>query len=176
MMPFRAAMPSTVRKPTSEPSEITPPAPNAASTPPTSANGSVRNANMAKRQLRNDSCSSNRIATSASPVNNKMRSRAAFSSRYSPCNTARYPIGKSILSSRLCTSFATDSRSRFATLACTSMRREPPSRLMMFGLGLMAMSATLPSRTRSPVGVSISMRSSEVTLWRHSGEVHTCTS
>ena len=42
MMPLRAAMPSTVRKPTSEPSEITPPLEYAARTPPTSAMGRAR--------------------------------------------------------------------------------------------------------------------------------------
>ena len=53
------------------------------------------------------------------------------------------------------------------------MRREPFSRLITFGLGLIAMSATSERRTRSPVGVSISIRCSEVRLCRHSGEVQT---
>ena len=42
-IPLRAAMPNTVKKPTSEPSEMIPPAIQAASTPPTSAIGNVRN-------------------------------------------------------------------------------------------------------------------------------------
>src|SRR5687767_5573102 len=52
MMPLRTAMPITVKNPTSEPSEIVPPAANAASTPPTSAVGSVRKDTEARRQLR----------------------------------------------------------------------------------------------------------------------------
>src|SRR4029453_14677558 len=39
MIPLRAAMPRTVTKPTSDPSERTPPVISAARTPPTSANG-----------------------------------------------------------------------------------------------------------------------------------------
>jgi hypothetical protein len=44
-------MPSTVRKPTSEPSEIVRPAMNAANSPPTSADGNVKNDRVASRQL-----------------------------------------------------------------------------------------------------------------------------
>ena len=39
MIPLRAAMPKTVKKPTSDPSEMTPPPSQAASTPPTRADG-----------------------------------------------------------------------------------------------------------------------------------------
>ena len=53
-MPLRAAMPSTVRNPTSEPSEMIPPPAYAASTPPTRAEGSVTKDRVASRQLPND--------------------------------------------------------------------------------------------------------------------------
>jgi len=42
-IPLRAAIPNTVKDPTSEPREIIPPDSQADSTPPTSAIGSVRN-------------------------------------------------------------------------------------------------------------------------------------
>ena len=57
MIPFRAAIPSTVKKPTSEPSEMTPPVMHAASIPPTSADGRVRNDSSARRVLPNEACS-----------------------------------------------------------------------------------------------------------------------
>ncbi len=41
-MPLRAAIPSTVTNPTSEPSDKTPPVRNTAATPPMSANGIVK--------------------------------------------------------------------------------------------------------------------------------------
>ena len=41
MMPLRAAMPSTVTNPTSDPSDSTPPVRNTLATPPMSANGMV---------------------------------------------------------------------------------------------------------------------------------------
>src|SRR5258706_592714 len=71
MIPLRAAIPSTVRKPTSEPSEIDPPPMNVASTPPTSAMGSARKATAAMRQLPKDRCSSMKMPTAAA------RARAA---------------------------------------------------------------------------------------------------
>src|SRR3989304_3674049 len=49
MMPLRAAIPKTVRKPTSEPSESTPPPTYAASTPPTRADGKVKKDRAASR-------------------------------------------------------------------------------------------------------------------------------
>src|SRR5947209_11446096 len=51
MMPLRAATPNTVKNPTSEPSEMTPPVANAASTPPIRADGRVKKARAARRQL-----------------------------------------------------------------------------------------------------------------------------
>ncbi len=55
-MPLRAAIPKTVKKPTSEPSEMMPPADeSAASTPPTSADGRVKNRAGARRKLPKDS-------------------------------------------------------------------------------------------------------------------------
>jgi hypothetical protein len=70
---LRAAIPNTVKKPTSEPSESTPPAMNAASTPPTSAIGSVRKDMVASRQLLKDTCSSNRIAIAVPIEKRSMR-------------------------------------------------------------------------------------------------------
>ena len=57
MMPLRAAIPSTVKNPTSDPSDSTPPPRYAASTPPTSAIGRVRNESTASRQLPNEAWS-----------------------------------------------------------------------------------------------------------------------
>ena len=45
MIPFRAAIPSTVTNPTSDPSERTPPPRNAPATPPTSANSRLTSNN-----------------------------------------------------------------------------------------------------------------------------------
>lgn len=58
-------MPKIVRKPTSEPSEITPPPKNAPSRPPTRAEGSVRNDSSARRVLPNDVNRSKKIAAAA---------------------------------------------------------------------------------------------------------------
>ena len=66
MMPLRAAMPSTVRNPINEPSEMTPPASHAARTPPTSAEGSVRKLSVARRQLSKDCRRRRKMPTSAS--------------------------------------------------------------------------------------------------------------
>ena len=51
MMPFRATIPSTVKKPTIDPIEITPPAMSLPTTPPISASGSVRKVNTARRNF-----------------------------------------------------------------------------------------------------------------------------
>ncbi len=56
MMLLRAAMPSTVMKPTSEPSEMMPSPVQTASTPPTSAAGSAMKISSASRRLANDAC------------------------------------------------------------------------------------------------------------------------
>src|SRR2546422_800104 len=64
MMPLRAAIPSSARNPTSDPSEMPPPA-NAARTPPTRAAGSVRKTSVARRQLPKDACKRRKIPMAA---------------------------------------------------------------------------------------------------------------
>ena len=54
MILLRAAIPKTVRKPTSEPSEITSPVKYAASNPPTSAEGKVKKPSTARRRFPKD--------------------------------------------------------------------------------------------------------------------------
>ena len=68
---MRAAMPNTVKNPTSDPMERIPPVANAASTPPTSASGRVTKASSAGRQLPSATCSSRKmIASAMTPVVN----------------------------------------------------------------------------------------------------------
>ena len=52
-------------KPTRDPKVMMPPVANAANTPPTKADGNVRKLRVASRQLRNDKCSSTKIAPNA---------------------------------------------------------------------------------------------------------------
>ena len=85
-MPLRAAMPSTVKNPTSAPSVIVPSAPQAASTPPTSAIGSVSMSSHASRQLRNATCSSSRSTTSVARPSHSSRAAACCRSAASPCS------------------------------------------------------------------------------------------
>ena len=85
MMPLRATMPSTVKKPTSEPSEITPPPTQAMSTPPTSAEGRVTKASTASRKRRKASRSRTKIAAAATAPQPNSRDCAAWRSRNSPC-------------------------------------------------------------------------------------------
>ena len=65
-MPLRAAMPSTVTKPTSEPRESTPPPSQAANTPPMSANGNVNATRAVTRTDWKSACNSTRMPRMAS--------------------------------------------------------------------------------------------------------------
>ena len=61
-MPLRTATPRTIRNPNSEPSVKAPALEIATMTaPPTSASGSVRKANVAKRQLEKAACKRKKI-------------------------------------------------------------------------------------------------------------------
>jgi hypothetical protein len=67
MMPLRAAIPTTVTRPTSEPSDNTPPVKNAAAMAPTSANGSVRNTIVASLGVPKSTSRMRKIPASARP-------------------------------------------------------------------------------------------------------------
>ena len=88
-MPLRAAMPKTVKNPTSEPIERIPSAPSTtASRPPTSAIGKVTNERIASRQLRNEACSSRKIPIAAAMPKRIMSCCASWRSLYSPSSSA----------------------------------------------------------------------------------------
>ncbi len=87
-MPLRAAMPKTVKKPTSDPSDTMPPAIQAAITPPTRAIGSVRKTSRASAPARNDACSSSRIRMPVTPAVASSRLWAVCRSCYSPSTSA----------------------------------------------------------------------------------------
>ncbi len=147
MMPLRAAMPSTVTKPTSEPSESTPPFSHAAEHAADEREGQrerdeQREADALEigEQQHEDAAQRGQREPEAgagwSPgapcirrgTPGDSRGRKAHAWRAAPrCRARRLP------------------RSRPATLQVTSMRREAPSRLISFGVGTMAMSATSPS-------------------------------
>ena len=80
-MPLRAAIPKTVKKPTSEPSERTPPPANAASAPPTSAIGRVRKASVASRQLPNAACKQQEDRERAAAAEEEQRSLRSLTLR-----------------------------------------------------------------------------------------------
>ena len=84
MMPLRAAMPSTVMKPTSEPSDSTPPASNAPATPPIDAHGRLRKINSPVRTESKTAWSSRKIASTEIKPATKSRCRPCCSSAYSP--------------------------------------------------------------------------------------------
>ena len=155
MMPLRAAMPSTVTNPTSDPSDSTPPVSDTPTTPPTSANGIVRATSSVGRHDRKSAYSTSTMPISASPAR-------AYSFRADSCRAAYSPRNSGWYSRSNCTSLtfsstsrATAPRSRPFTLQVMSSRREAFSRLISFGAGTTITSATSPSRTCTPAGVSI---------------------
>ncbi len=136
MMPLRAAMPSTVTKPTSEPSDSTPPVRNAPTTPPTSANGSV-SATSARQPHRAE-------VDVQQQQDAEQRERAE--SRAAGCcdSCARRVLAEELrVVARASNGTPADARLDLAgdarrgrgraTLQVTSIRREPPSRLISFG-------------------------------------------
>ena len=68
MIPLRAAMPSTVTKPTSDPSDTTPRVATTANTPPTSANGIVKATSKVGRHAPKSVNSSSTMPASARPA------------------------------------------------------------------------------------------------------------
>ena len=88
MMPLRAAIPKTVKKPTSEPSERIPSLANAASTPPTSAIGSVRKDSAARRQLAEGRLQQEEDPERGADAEDEQPVCAAWRSSYSPSSSA----------------------------------------------------------------------------------------
>ena len=176
MIPLRAATPNTVKNPTSDPIEITPPVANAASTPPTRADGRVKKARVARRQEPKAACRRRRTPMAAAMPKRSRFCWAACRSWYSPSSSAWYSSGNLIAERRCWTSLTTAPRSRPLTLRPTSMRRELFSRAMRFGVGRTLTLATSPRCTVPPLGVLMSRLRILLRLSRAPGVPHTITS
>ena len=147
---MRAAIPNTVRNPTSEPSDSTPSPSYTASTPPTSAIGSSRNVSAARRRLPKAAWSSRKIDDRGGDAEQVQPVLGGVQLRRLAQHLGVDPGGNFTLSSRFSTSSTTDSRSRPSTFAPTSIRRDCCVRSILFGVGARRTSATCSSRTRSP--------------------------
>ena len=87
-MPFRAAMPNTVRKPTSEPSDRTPSPSHTASAPPTSAIGSRQEREQRQAQAAERGLEQQEDRDRGGDAEHEQPSCAAFSSVDSPSTSA----------------------------------------------------------------------------------------
>ena len=97
MIPLRAAMPSTVTNPTSEPSDRTPPPSTAPKTPPIRANGNVRKTRAVSRTVRKSAWITSRTPSSDSAARASKRRRDSSRAAYSPRNSGWYSRSKSSL-------------------------------------------------------------------------------
>ena len=83
-MPLRAAMPSTVTKPTSDPSDSTPPVRNTLATPPINANGIVSATSATSRAEPKSTCSTSRMPSSDTAPSARSRRCDSARAAYSP--------------------------------------------------------------------------------------------
>ncbi len=143
MIPLRAAMPSTVTNPTSDPSDSTPPVRNTLATPPMSAKGivSATSATMPRG-------SEVDVQDQQDAQQRQRAKREQPALRLGPrrvlAEHLRVIAGVERHARRCAASMsrATAPRSRPRTLQVTSIRRDPPSRVISFGVGATCTSAT----------------------------------
>src|SRR6266849_1165054 len=100
MMPLRAAIPNTVKNPTREPSEMTPPVTKAASTPPTSADGRVKKASAASRQLPKAACKRRKTPTAETSPKPSRRPWAQYISNRKKGESRRQRMALSVILQR----------------------------------------------------------------------------
>ena len=177
MIPLRAAMPSTVTNPTSEPSDSTPPPRIAPTTPPIRANGSVRATSAVSRSERKSAWMISRMPSSDSAARASSR-RLRLLAGGVFAEELGVVLAREVQRLDLLLDLAGDAAqvAPRATLQVTSIRREAPSRLISLGAGTSAISATSPSGTCVPSGVSIGRVLSFETSLRTSSTPQTNTS
>jgi two-component system, OmpR family, sensor kinase len=120
--------------------------------------------------------SSKKIPHSAKPAMVSRRVCDSALAADSPSSSAWYSGGNETPPSAVLMSLATAPRSRPRTLHVTSMRRDPPSRVISFGVGASSMSAADSSGTMPPPEVWMPIDRTAERLSRASGWPQTTTS
>ena len=176
-MPLRAEMPNTVKNPTSDPSEITPPP-----MPVREHAADESHRQGQEDQQREPPAAERDLQQQQDRETGDDRDAVEVRLRGLPLLVLAEQFGvvaaweRDARRSAFLTSATTEPRSRWLTLAATSRRRESFSRSMTLGTGPTLTLATSPRRTTVPDGVSIGRALTACTLVRVCGVLHTTVS